>query len=68
MPAPHHSVFTGRMFFLTTNQQCQRTEGAVHNTEKSENETAEAIMNYSIEFQMLPKRHPISTYPPLDLL
>ena len=27
MPAPHHSVFTGRMFFLPPNQQRQSTEG-----------------------------------------
>ena len=27
MPAPHHSVFTGRMPFLPPNQQRQRTEG-----------------------------------------
>jgi len=27
MPAPHHSVFTGRMLFLPPNQQCQSTEG-----------------------------------------
>jgi len=26
MPAPHHSVFTGRMPFLSPNQQCQSTE------------------------------------------
>jgi len=26
-PAPHHSVFTGRMPFLSPNQQCQSTEG-----------------------------------------
>jgi len=25
-PAPHHSVFTGRMPFLLPNQQCQNTE------------------------------------------
>jgi len=43
------------MFFLTTNQQCQRTEGAVHNAEKSENEITEVIRNYSLEFQTLPK-------------
>ena len=24
--APHHSIFTGRMLFLTPNQQCQSTE------------------------------------------
>jgi len=22
MPAPHHSIFTGRIFFLTPSQQC----------------------------------------------
>jgi len=27
MPAPNYSIFTGRMLFLTSNQQCQRTEG-----------------------------------------
>jgi len=27
MPAPHHSVFTGRMLFLPPNQQRQSTEG-----------------------------------------
>ena len=29
MPAPHHSVFTGRMPFLPPNQQRQCTEGIV---------------------------------------
>jgi len=28
VPAPHHSVFTGRMLFLMLNQQCQNTEGS----------------------------------------
>jgi len=28
MPAPHHSVFTGRMPFLPPNQQRQSTEGS----------------------------------------
>jgi len=27
MSAPHHSIFTGRMLFLTPSQQCQSTEG-----------------------------------------
>jgi len=31
MPAPHHSVFTGRMPFLSPNQQCQSTEGTMRN-------------------------------------
>jgi len=26
-PTPHRSIFTGRMFFLTPNQQCQSTDG-----------------------------------------
>jgi len=31
-PAPHHSVFTGRMPFLPPNQQHLSTEGEMHNT------------------------------------
>ena len=27
MPAPHHSMFTGRMLFPTPNHHCQSTEG-----------------------------------------
>jgi len=49
MPAPHHSVFTGRMPFLPPNQQCQSTEGkhalihytAIHNYH--DNSDTEAI-------------------------
>jgi len=26
-PTPHHSIFTGRMVFLTPNKRCQTTEG-----------------------------------------
>jgi len=26
-PTPHHSIFTGQMLFLTSNKQCQSTEG-----------------------------------------
>jgi len=26
-PTPHQSIFTGQMFFLTPDQQCQSTEG-----------------------------------------
>ena len=29
MPAPHHSIFTGRMLFLTPNQKCQSTESKI---------------------------------------
>ena len=29
IPTPHHSIFTGRMLFLTPSQQCQSTEGTV---------------------------------------
>jgi len=28
-PTPHHSILTGRMFFLPLNRQCQITEGTV---------------------------------------
>ena len=28
-PTLHHSIFTGRMLFLTPNQQCQSTKGTV---------------------------------------
>jgi len=27
MSAPHHSIFTGWMLFLTLNQECQSTDG-----------------------------------------
>ena len=41
MPAPHHSVFTGRMPFLPPNQQRQSTEGKgyhrLHNGHKNHN-------------------------------
>jgi len=26
-PTPYHSIFTGRILFLTPSQQCQSTEG-----------------------------------------
>jgi len=29
-PAPRHSTFTGRVLFLTPNQQCQSTESNMH--------------------------------------
>ena len=29
-PTPHQSIFTGRMLFLTPNQQCQSTEGTTN--------------------------------------
>jgi len=34
MPAPHHSVFTGRMPFLSPNQQRQSTEGTTNQPRK----------------------------------
>jgi len=33
MPAPHHSIFTGQMLFLTPNQQCQTQKASKHDTE-----------------------------------
>jgi len=35
-PTPHHSIFTGRMLFLTPKQQCQRTEGVTTRSQVSE--------------------------------
>ena len=37
MPAPHHSVFTGRMPFLPPNQQRQSTEGIIHHNQQTVN-------------------------------
>jgi len=28
-PTPHHPIITGRMLFLTPNQQCQSAEGII---------------------------------------
>ena len=33
-PATHHSIFAGRMHFLTPNQQCQSTEGMSRSKQK----------------------------------
>jgi len=33
-PTPRHSIFTGRMLFLTPNQQCQSTESKVTPTKR----------------------------------
>jgi len=32
MPAPDHSVFTGRMLYLMLNKQCKSTEGTIMQT------------------------------------
>jgi len=32
-PAPHHLIFSGQMFFLMPNQQCQSTEGMDKSTQ-----------------------------------
>jgi len=36
-PAPHHSIFTGHMLFLTLSQQCQSTEGKLELLKYAEN-------------------------------
>ena len=50
-PAPHHSIFTGRMPFLSPNQQCQSTEGLLtknRQTHKNESEnTARSVIKPS---------------------
>ena len=44
-PTPHHSIFTGRMLFLTSNQQCENTERTKRKTneQKHENRRAKKI-------------------------
>jgi len=34
-PTPHHSIFTGRILYLTPNQQCQCSEGRTNNTRQN---------------------------------
>jgi len=43
-PAPHYSVFTGRMPFLPPNQQCQSTEG---NTDCNNERQSSTKLSYS---------------------
>jgi len=51
MPAPHHSVFTGRMPFLPPNQQRQSTEGTTNKQTNNQSEirTTEHITAQSIK-------------------
>jgi len=44
-PTPHNSIFTGRMLFLTPNQQCQITEGnwPIETYKQTDHGTAETI-------------------------
>jgi len=42
-PAPHHSVFTGRMPFLPPNQQRQSTEGTQSVQKQKQQQTSNAI-------------------------
>ena len=44
-PTPHHSIFTGWMLFLTSNQQCQSSEGIAESTNIYEN-PPELIWHY----------------------
>jgi len=43
-PTSYHSIFTGRMFFLTPNQQCQSNEGITLNEQKLHNDKQICIL------------------------
>jgi len=47
-PAPHHSVFTGRMPFLPPNQQRQSTEGKILMTKYTAKVNEDAITVYEM--------------------
>jgi len=53
-PTPHHSIFTGRMLFLTPNEQCQSTEAhcisELVNLNKQWQFTARLLVNIDITF------------------
>jgi len=46
-PTTHHSIFTGRMLFLTPNQQCQSTEGRMQLQVKSVTKESKTSNSYS---------------------
>ena len=58
-PAPHHSVFTGQMFLLTPNQQCQSTEGTELKQYKDKNRQKQT--RWKIEIWYTHEMHFIST-------
>jgi len=45
-PTPHHSIFTGRMLFLTPDEQCQSTEGKVLNLRRIKVKSASTVRKY----------------------
>ena len=51
-PAPHHSVFTGRMLFLLPNQQSESTEGTKYFLCIS-NKNSNSFAGFSVILQML---------------
>jgi len=65
MPAPHRSVFTGRMPFLTANQQCQSTEGKCLEINKQKVSLLQGMspMNYFLDnfISTLPKNYDVIT-------
>jgi len=58
-PTTHHSSFTGRMLFLTPNQQCQSTEGLKAKTKQIFGEVIViqnvqfAVENYTTQYNII---------------
>jgi len=55
-PAPHHSVFTGRMPFLPPNQQRQSTEGIQYSVMREKKENVSLRLRQAAEWRVGRKR------------
>ena len=55
-PAPHHSVFTGRMPFLPPNQQCQSTEGILKHIKTHTGTKTACIIKTAWSYTLCQKR------------
>jgi len=53
-PTPYRSIFTGRMLFLTPNQQCQSTEGTTSHTAANQSFTHTSLAAVVAVKQFLP--------------
>jgi len=51
-PAPHHSVFTGRMPFLPPNQQRQSTEGIQYSVMRKKKENVSLRLRQAAEWRV----------------
>ena len=54
---PRHSIFTGRMLFLTPNQQCQSTES--NNDNSNNNNNYDNVYGAVIMTKVIARVHPV---------